>query len=153
MAILDRYVPAVLQKLLPNGGWSKADCDEHAVDVRIQDRQPSPSIRLDERRRFYEGFRGFLLAWVPYLVWCLQRFFTFGDFVHDRLNGGAPDKDFGVLVLNADVLPDCLDQLRNIFERAPTDPFVDDLSKPAFHHIEPGTGRWNELQMKPWVTF
>ena len=87
------------------------------------------------------------------LVWCLQRFFTFGDFVHDRLNGGAPDKDFGVLVVSADVLLDCLDQLRNIFERAPTDPFVGDLAKPAFHHIEPGTGRWNEVQMKPWVTF
>src|SRR5258708_36092842 len=75
MAILDRYVPAVLQKLLPNGGWSKADCDEHAVDVRIQDRQPSPSIRLDERRRFYEGFRGLLLAWVSYLGRCHSMLF------------------------------------------------------------------------------
>ena len=74
-AILDRYVPAVLQKLLPNGVWSKADCDEHAVDVRIQDRQPSPSIRLDERRRFYEGFRGLLLAGVPYLGHCHSMLF------------------------------------------------------------------------------
>ena len=74
--ILDRYVPAVLQKLLPNGGWSKADCDEHAVDVRIQDRQPSRSIRLDERRRFYEGFRALLLAWVPYLGYCHSMLFN-----------------------------------------------------------------------------
>ena len=69
-AILDRYVPAVLQELLPNGGWSKADCDEHAVDVRIQDRQPSRGIRLDERQRFYGGFLALLLAWASYLGHC-----------------------------------------------------------------------------------
>ena len=87
------------------------------------------------------------------LVWCLQRFFTFGDFTHDCFNGGAPYKDFGVLVVSANVLVDRLDQLRNVFERAPANTFVGDLPEPTLHHIEPGTRRWNKVQMKPWVTF
>jgi hypothetical protein len=41
MAIHGQHVPAVLEELSPNGGWSKADYDERAVDVRIQGRQPS----------------------------------------------------------------------------------------------------------------
>src|SRR6266478_262565 len=86
------------------------------------------------------------------LVWCLQRFFTFGDFTHDCFNGGAPYKDFGVLVVSANVLVDRLDQLRNVFERAPANTFVGDLPEPTLHHIEPGTRRWNKVQMKPWVT-
>jgi hypothetical protein len=65
-AILDRYVPVGLQELLPNGGWSKADCDEHAVDVRIQDRQPSRGIHLDDNPRFYGEFQPVVLAWVSY---------------------------------------------------------------------------------------
>ena len=65
-AILDRYVPAALQELLPNGGWSKADCDEHAVDVRIQDRQPSRGIHLDDNPQFYGEFQPVVLAWVSY---------------------------------------------------------------------------------------
>ena len=63
-AILDRYDPAALQELLLNGGWSKADCDEHAVDVRIQDRQPSRGIHLDDNPQFYGEFQPGVLAWV-----------------------------------------------------------------------------------------
>jgi len=86
-------------------------------------------------------------------VWCLQRFFTFGDFVHDRLNGRAPDKDFGILVVSANVLVDRLDQLGDVFERAATDAFVGDLAEPTFDHIEPGTRRGNKVQMKTWMAF
>jgi hypothetical protein len=53
MAIDDQYAPAVLEELSPNGGWSKAGYDEHAVDVRIRDRQPSRRIRLGESPRSY----------------------------------------------------------------------------------------------------
>src|SRR6266481_9641894 len=87
------------------------------------------------------------------LVWCLQRFFTFGDFTHDCFNGGAPYKDFGVLVVSANVLVVRLDQLWNVFECGPANTFVGDLPEPTLHHIEPGTRRWNKVQMKPWVTF
>jgi hypothetical protein len=41
MAIHGQHALAVLEELSPNGGWSKADYDERAVDVRIQGRQPS----------------------------------------------------------------------------------------------------------------
>jgi hypothetical protein len=64
MAIRGQYAPAVLEELSPNGGWSKVDYDEHAVDVRIQGRQTSRRIRLDESPRFYERPRMLLLAWV-----------------------------------------------------------------------------------------
>jgi len=64
MAIHGRYAPAVLEKLLPNGESSKADYGEHAVDGRIQGRQPNLRSRLDESPRFYEGARTLLLAWV-----------------------------------------------------------------------------------------
>jgi hypothetical protein len=64
MAILGRYAPAVLQKLLPNGERSKADYGEHAVDGRIQGRLPNRGSRLDESPRFYEGSRILLHAWV-----------------------------------------------------------------------------------------
>jgi hypothetical protein len=65
-AILDRYDPAALQELLPNGGWSKADCDEHAFDARIQDRQPSRGIHLDDDPQFYGEFQPVVLARVSY---------------------------------------------------------------------------------------
>jgi hypothetical protein len=64
MTIHSRYAPAVLEKLLPNGEWSKADYGELAVDGRIQGRQPNLKSRLDENPRFYEGSRTLLLAWV-----------------------------------------------------------------------------------------
>ena len=64
MAIHSRYAPAFLDELLPNGDWSKADYGEHAVDARIQGRQPSQRGRLDESSRFCEGARLLLPAWI-----------------------------------------------------------------------------------------
>lgn len=86
-------------------------------------------------------------------MWCLQRFFTFGDFAHDRFNRGAPDEDFGILIVSADILLDRLDEFRNVFERASANAFVGDLAEPAFDHIEPGDRGWDKVQMKPWMAF
>jgi hypothetical protein len=35
MVILDRYVPTVLEELLPNDEWSKVGYGAHAVDVEV----------------------------------------------------------------------------------------------------------------------
>jgi hypothetical protein len=67
MAIHSRYAPAVLEKSLPSGAWSKADYGERAVGGRIQGRQPNLRSRLDESPRFYVGSRTLLLAWVSCL--------------------------------------------------------------------------------------
>lgn len=64
MAIHDQYAQAGLAASSPSDGWSKADYDEHAVDVRIQDRRPSRRIRPDENPRFYERPQMLVLAWV-----------------------------------------------------------------------------------------
>ncbi len=51
------------------------------------------------------------------------------------------------------VIVDHFDQGADIGERTATQSLVGDLTKPAFHHIEPGTGCRNEVQMKAWMTF
>jgi hypothetical protein len=76
MVILDRYVPTVLEELLPNDEWSKVGYGAHAVDVRIQGPQPSRSIHLDENPRFYEGFRALVLVWVSCVSHCQSMVFT-----------------------------------------------------------------------------
>ena len=70
MAIPDRHAPSVLQEWSPSVERSTADCGEPAVDVRIQGRQSSRKIHLDETPRFYEGFLALLLAWVSYRSQC-----------------------------------------------------------------------------------
>lgn len=48
--------------------------------------------------------------------------------------------------------PVILDLESYALESTTTDPFVGDLAEPALDEIQPGTGSWNEVQMKPRMT-
>jgi hypothetical protein len=45
--------------------------------------------------------------------------------------------------------PVILDLNSYALESTTTDPLVGDLAEPALDEIQPGTGSWNEVQMKP----
>ena len=45
------------------------------------------------------------------------------------------------------------DQLRHVFEDAASNAFVCDFAEPALHHVDPGTGRWDEVQMESRISF
>ena len=80
-----------------------------------------------------------------FLVWCLQRFFTFGDFAHNSFDRRAPHKNLGILIVRLDVLVDSSDQIRGVLEGASTDALVGNLAEPTLHHVQPGAGSGNEM--------
>ena len=64
------------------------------------------ALILVHRRQLMDQWRERLAA---FLVWCLQRFFTFGDFVHDFVDRRCPHKDVWVLIVIVDVIKDGFD--------------------------------------------
>lgn len=82
------------------------------------------------------------------LVHCLQRFFTFGDSVHDGISRGFPNNDSRVLVVTIQTVLDGSNQVREAVETAATIPLVGHLSKPALDQIQPRTRRWDEVDVE-----
>src|SRR5438093_8305603 len=87
------------------------------------------------------------------LVWCLQRFFTFGDFAHNSFYRCAPDKNLGILIVSLDVVVDSGDQIRDVLEGASTDALVGNLAEPALHHVQPRAGSGIEMQVEAVMAF
>ncbi len=48
---------------------------------------------------------------------------------------------------------DNFDQIRHAFENTSTDTFVGNFAEPALNEIQPRTGRGDEMQMEPWMSF
>ncbi len=51
------------------------------------------------------------------------------------------------------VIRNRVDQMADAVEGPTTNPLVGDLAKPTFHQIQPRTARWNEVDVKPWMSF
>jgi len=56
-----------------------------------------------------------------------------------------------ILIVSFHLIIDGADQLRHVREAAAADPLVCDFAKPPFDQVQPGAGRWNEVQMKAWM--
>lgn len=68
------------------------------------------------------------------LVWCPQRFFTFGDFLHSHLWGCRPNGSSRILVMVLNVIVNSSGQGTHIGEHSTAQPFISNLLEPAFYH-------------------
>lgn len=85
------------------------------------------------------------------VVWCVQRFFTFGDLREDSLDRGAPDEDSRLLVMSADVITDGSGQFPHVVERPSAQALLRGVAEPSFDQVKPGTGCGREVKVEARV--
>ncbi len=74
------------------------------------------------------------------LVYCVQRFFTFGDLAQDALNRRTPDEYLGLLVVVFNVILDGGDQFLEGVKATSPDALLGPITKPTF----------GQVQLKSW---
>jgi hypothetical protein len=86
-----------------------------------------------------------------YLVYCVQRFYTFGDLAQDAINRSTPDEHLGLLVVN--VILDSGHQFLDSVKAAASDALLGQIAKPTFDQVQPRAGCRNEMQVEARMTF
>ena len=83
---------------------------------------------------------------------CLINGFTTFDLLQDGFHRSGPDKGFGVEIVGLEIVLNGLGQFGNTMERATSNAFLSQLTKPAFHQVEPGRAGGDKMQAKAWVS-
>ena len=85
-------------------------------------------------------------------MYCVQRFFTFGDLFQDLFDWGTPNEELGFLVMSFDVLLNDTNQCWDTVKATPADLLLRQFAEPPLYHVEPGTGCWGEVEVEARVS-
>ena len=75
------------------------------------------------------------------------------DFLQDVIGLGGPNEGLGILIMHSDVLLDNGNQFGNAPKDAALQSISRDAAEEALDHVEPGSGRWREMDMETRMLF